>query len=153
MAPHNLYLTMLSGTQYAQLADQYGFIVIYPNAPTAGGCWDVATNATLTHNAGGDSLGIASMVRYTLSTYNADASRVFVTGTSSGAMMTNVLCGAYPDLFQAATWYSGVPYACFAGPTAWNEQCSEGHLIKTGQQWGDLVRSGYPGEFHTLRIE
>ncbi|THH30943.1 hypothetical protein EUX98_g3244 [Antrodiella citrinella] len=46
-----------TGTQHANLADTHGFIVIYPNAPTAGGCWDVHTNATLTHNAGGDSLG------------------------------------------------------------------------------------------------
>lgn len=134
-----------SGTQYANLAETYGFIVIYPNAPTAGGCWDVHSPETLTHNAGGDSLGIASMVRYTISTYKADASRVFMTGTSSGSMMTNVLAGAYPDLFAAGAGFSGVPYGCFAGASAWNSQCSQGQLIKTGQAWGDQVRAGYPG--------
>jgi acetylxylan esterase len=30
------------------------------------------------------------MVRWTLEKYHADKDRVFVTGTSSGAMMTNV---------------------------------------------------------------
>ncbi|CZR67567.1 related to Feruloyl esterase B [Phialocephala subalpina] len=134
-----------SGTQYATLADQHGFIVIYPNAPTSGGCWDVASTATLTHNAGGDSLGIASMVRYTISTYGADASRIFMTGTSSGAMMTNVLAGSYPDLFVAGAAFSGVPYGCFAGSSAWNSQCATGELIKTAQEWGDEVRAGYPG--------
>ncbi|KIJ63843.1 carbohydrate-binding module family 1 protein [Hydnomerulius pinastri MD-312] len=134
-----------TGTQYANLADQYGFIVIYPNAPDSGGCWDVHTNATLTHNAGGDSLGIASMVRYAISTYGVDANHVFATGTSSGAMMTNVLMGAYPDLFQAGSAFSGVPYGCFEGSDMWNSQCAEGLVIKTPQEWGDLVRSGYPG--------
>ncbi|KAF4633373.1 hypothetical protein G7Y89_g4748 [Cudoniella acicularis] len=134
-----------SGTAYASLAETYGFIVIYPNAPTSGGCWDVHTTETLTHNAGGDSLGIASMVRYTITTYGADTSKVFMTGTSSGAMMTNVLAGAYPDLFVAGAAFSGVPYGCFAGASAWNSQCAEGELIKTAQAWGDEARTGYPG--------
>ncbi|KIJ31028.1 carbohydrate-binding module family 1 protein [Sphaerobolus stellatus SS14] len=133
------------GTNLAQLADQHGFMVIYPNAPRSGGCWDVNTNATLTHNGGSDSLGIANVVRYAIANWGVDASRVFATGTSSGAMMTNVLMGAYPDIFAAGSLYSGVPYGCFEGPNAWNSQCAEGQLIQTPQQWGDLARSGYPG--------
>ncbi|KAG6857703.1 hypothetical protein H0H87_004119 [Tephrocybe sp. NHM501043] len=124
-----------SGTQYATLADQYGFLVIYPDAPDSGGCWDVHTNATLTHNGGGDSLAIASVVRYAISNYNVDASRVFATGTSSGAMMTNVLAGAYPDLFAAGAAFAGVPYGCFAGPDLWNSACATGTITKTAQEW------------------
>ena len=30
-----------TGTPYAQLADQYGFVVIYPQSPYSGTCWDV----------------------------------------------------------------------------------------------------------------
>ncbi|KAF8647054.1 hypothetical protein AX16_006891 [Volvariella volvacea WC 439] len=134
-----------SYTQYANLADTYGYIVIYPDAPDPGGCWEVHTNATLTHNGGGDSLAIISMVKYAIANYGVDASKVFMTGTSSGAMMTNVLAGAYPDVFQAGAAFAGVPYACFAGPYAWNSECSTGQLTKTPQEWGDLVRSGYPG--------
>lgn len=73
-----------SGTQYATLADQFGYIVVYPNSPRSGGCFDVNTNQTLTHNGGGDSQGIASMVTYAIANYGVDASKVFVTGTSSG---------------------------------------------------------------------
>ncbi|KAF8893493.1 acetyl xylan esterase [Infundibulicybe gibba] len=134
-----------TGTEYANLADSLGFIVIYPNAPDSGGCWDVHTNATLTHDAGGDSLGIASMIRYAISTYGVDANRVFATGTSSGAMMTNVLAGAYPDLIKAGSAFAGVPYGCFAGPDLWNTACATGTITKTALQWGDLVRGGYPG--------
>ncbi|KAF8647117.1 hypothetical protein AX16_006949 [Volvariella volvacea WC 439] len=134
-----------SGTRYATLANTYKFIVIYPNAPDSGGCWDVHTNATLTHDAGGDSLGIASAIRYAINTWGVDRNRVFATGTSSGAMMTNVLAGAYPDLIKAGAAFAGVPYGCFAGPGMWNSQCAQGQLTKTAQQWGDQVRSGYPG--------
>ncbi|KAF8149428.1 acetyl xylan esterase [Crassisporium funariophilum] len=135
-----------TGTQYANLADQYKtFMVIYPDAPDSGGCWDVHTTATLTHNSGGDSLGIASMVRYAIANYGVDASRVFATGVSSGAMMTAVLAGAYPDMFKAGSVWAGVPYGCFAGPDMWNSACAGGTLSKTAQQWGDQVRSGYPG--------
>jgi acetylxylan esterase len=77
-----------SGTPYAQLAEQYGFIVIYPESPYPGTCWDVSSAAALTHNGGADSNSIANMVTYTLNRYSGDESKVFVTGTSSGAMMT-----------------------------------------------------------------
>ncbi|KAF7965554.1 hypothetical protein HWV62_263 [Athelia sp. TMB] len=137
------------GTTLAQLADTHGFIVVYPNAPRAGGCWDVASNATLTHNGGGDSLAIASLVRYAIANWGVDSTRVFATGTSSGAMMTSVLMGArqqaYPDLFAAGSLYSGVPYGCYEGPNAWNSQCAEGERIMTPEQWGSLVLSGYAG--------
>ncbi|KIK63579.1 carbohydrate esterase family 1 protein [Collybiopsis luxurians FD-317 M1] len=134
-------------TQYATLADQYGFMVVYPNSPRSGSCFDVNTPQTLTHNGGGDSQGIASMVTYSIATYGVDPSLVFVTGTSSGAMMTNVMAGSYPELFQAASVYSGVPFGCFGGASAWNSQCADGDLIQTPQQWiqGQEVFNAYPG--------
>lgn len=142
-----------SGTLYAQYADTYGYIVIYPNSPSSGGCWDVASTASLTHNGGGDSQTIVNMVTYAVSNYGGDASRVYVTGSSSGAMMTNVLAGAYPEVFQAGSAYSGVADGCFyvAGATAgmatpgWNSQCADGDLIQSAETWGNLVRSYYPG--------
>jgi acetylxylan esterase len=77
-----------SGSPYHTLAEQYGFIVIYPSSPHSGTCWDVSSRQTLKHEGGGDSNTIANMVKWTLSQYKADASKVFVTGSSSGAMMT-----------------------------------------------------------------
>jgi len=142
-----------SGTQYATLADTHGYIVIYPESPSSGKCWDVASTASLTHNGGGDSKTIVNMVAYAVANYGGDATKVYATGSSSGAMMTNVLAGAYPDVFKAGSAYSGVPDGCFyvAGATAgmatpgWNNQCAAGTETKTAQQWGDLTRSYYPG--------
>jgi acetylxylan esterase len=129
------YQAYFTGTQYATLADTYGYIVVYPNSPRSGSCFDVNTNQTLTHDGGGDSQGIASMVSYAIANYGVDASKVYVTGTSSGAMMTNVMAGSYPDLFQATSIYSGVPFACFAGPNAWNTACAEGEISMTPEEW------------------
>ncbi|KAI0877134.1 putative Acetylxylan esterase A [Hypoxylon argillaceum] len=135
------------------LAGQRGFIVIFPNSKSGGGCFDVASTASLTHDGGGDSQTIANMVKHAITKYGGDVNRVFVSGTSSGAMMTNVLVGSYPDVFKAGSVYSGVPDGCFyvAGSTAtqdppgWNNQCANGQLVKTAAQWGDQVRSYYPG--------
>ncbi|KAJ7192127.1 carbohydrate esterase family 1 protein, partial [Mycena pura] len=136
-------------TPYAQLADEFGFIVIYPSSPNSGTCWDVSSKATLTHNAGGDSFGIANMVPFAISTYGADSTRVFVTGTSSGAMMTNVMAAVYPELFRAASVYSGVAAGCFlsnfGGVDAWNSTCSEGLVSQTQQAWAAQVRAMFPG--------
>ncbi|KAJ7446564.1 carbohydrate esterase family 1 and carbohydrate-binding module family 1 protein [Mycena latifolia] len=138
-----------SGSPYAQLADTYGFIVIYPSSPNSGTCWDVSSKATLTHNGGGDSNAIANMATYAISTYGADPTRIFVTGSSSGAMMTNVLCATYPELWKAATVYSGVAAGCFVSSTgavdAWNSTCSEGLVDDTQQQWANVVHAMYPG--------
>jgi acetylxylan esterase len=75
-------------TKYGALADKYGYVLIYGQTPTDGACWDVSSAQTLTHNGGSDSLGLSNMIKYALQKYNGDASRVFVTGESSGAMMT-----------------------------------------------------------------
>ncbi len=136
-----------SGTQFASLADQYGFIVIYPSATRSGQCFDVYSQEALRRGGGSDPVGIVSMVNYVLPRYNADPSRVFVTGASSGGMMTNVLLGDYPDVFKAGAAFMGVPFGCFAttGGSTWNSQCANGQIIKTPQQWGDLVRGAFPG--------
>jgi acetylxylan esterase len=136
-----------SGTEFARLADRYGFIVVYPSVTRASKCFDVSSPQALRHNGGSDPVGIVSMVRYAQQHNNADTNRVYVTGASSGAMMTNVLLGDYPDVFKAGAAFSGVPFGCFAttNGSEWNSQCANGQIIRTPQQWGDLVRGAYPG--------
>jgi acetylxylan esterase len=113
----------------------------------------VSSTASLIHSGGGDSQTIINMVTYAINNYGGDANRVYAMGTSSGAMMTNVLAGAYPNVIKAGVAYSGVPDGCFyvASATAgmatpaWNSQCANGQLIQTAQTWGNLVRSYFPG--------
>nr|WP_179816014.1 PHB depolymerase family esterase [Allostreptomyces psammosilenae] len=136
-----------AGSGFSQLADRYGFIVIYPSATRSGQCFDVSSPQALRRGGGSDPVGIRSMVDYVVRTHNADTGRVFVTGASSGAMMTNVLLGNYPDVFAAGAAFMGVPFGCFATTdgSGWNSACANGTVIRTPQQWGDLVRAAYPG--------
>ncbi|KAH8902912.1 alpha/beta-hydrolase, partial [Coniochaeta sp. PMI_546] len=148
---HGDALAVYNGSSFASLADKYGFIVIYPDSPnTADKCWDVSSKGSLSHQNGpGDSLGIVNMVQWTIKRYGADAGRVFVTGVSSGAMMTNVLLGAYPDVFAAGTAFAGVPFGCFAAPDGsfdyWNSDCATGLVTHTGAEWRAIVQAAYPG--------
>lgn len=45
--------------------------------------------------------GIVSMVNYEIQKHNVNPEKIYVTGLSSGAMMTNVLLAEYPDVFRA----------------------------------------------------
>nr|WP_221380969.1 PHB depolymerase family esterase [Actinoplanes polyasparticus] len=136
-----------SGTEFASLADQHGFIVVYPSATRSGQCYDVSTAGALRHDSTSDPAGIVSMVRYVQQRYGTDPNRTFVTGASSGAMMTNVLLGDYPDVFAAGSAFSGVPFGCFATTdgSMWNSACANGQVSRTAQAWGDLVRAAYTG--------
>ncbi|CEF87325.1 hypothetical protein SNK03_012901 [Fusarium graminearum] len=136
--------------KWASNAEKYGFIVIYPQTPyTPGNCWDVSSKMTLTHEGGGCSTSVANMVKHVLKNYSGDSKRVFVTGDSSGAMMTNVMAATYPDIFAAAIVYAGVPAGCFMSQAnqaaAWNSTCSQGQSRYTQQQWANVVKNMYPG--------
>jgi endo-1,4-beta-xylanase len=136
-----------ANTQFAALADQYGFILVYPSVTRASKCFDVSSPGALTHRSTSDPAGIVSMVRYVQRHFHADPRRTFAAGLSSGAMMTNVLLGDYPDVFAAGAAYAGVPFGCFAtsDPSGWNSDCANGLITKTPRQWGDEVRDTYPG--------
>ncbi|WP_406438455.1 PHB depolymerase family esterase [Streptomyces sp. NBC_01613] len=138
---------MYSGTEWAQLADTYGFVVIYPSVTRASKCFDVSSPQALKRNGGSDPVGIKSMIDWVTDTYSADTSKIYATGISSGAMMTNVLLGDYPDVFAAGAAFSGVPFGCFATTdgSEWNSACANGTITHTPQEWGDLVRAAYPG--------
>jgi poly(hydroxyalkanoate) depolymerase family esterase len=145
-----------TGTEWARLADQYGFIVVYPSVTRASKCWDVASEASLS-GTGSDSVGIKSMMDWTINRYGVDTDKIFSTGTSSGAMMTNVMLGVYPEVFEAGASFSGVPYTCFrtGSSSEWNSQCSGGEIDRTPQQWGDEVRAtnpGYTGPWPRMQI-
>lgn len=152
-----------SGTQFANLADQYGFLVIYPSVTRSGQCWDVYSNQGLVRNGGSDNTGLMSMLSYVEQHNNGDSNNVYVTGASSGAMMTDVMLAEYPDVFKAGSAFMGVPYHCFATGAAsatsgstWNSACANGQVSMTAQQWGDLVRNdadpGYNGSRPRMQV-
>ncbi len=138
---------LYSSTAFASLADQDGFIVIYPSVTASYDCWDVTSSQALTRNGGSDPVGLMSMITYAEQHYGGNPGAVYVTGESSGAMMTNVMLAEYPDVFKAGAAFMGVPYHCFYTGTVrgWNSGCAGGQVTMTAQAWGDLVRNADPG--------
>ncbi|MBO0867979.1 MAG: PHB depolymerase family esterase [Micromonosporaceae bacterium] len=133
---------------FVTAADQFGYIIVFPEATRSGQCFDVYSPQALTRNGGSDPVGIISMVNYAKANFNVDPNRVYVAGVSSGAMMTNVMAAEYPDVFKAGSAYMGVPATCFAtgsSTNTWNSQCAGGQITKTAQQWGDAARAMFPG--------
>ncbi|MFS0703841.1 PHB depolymerase family esterase [Cellulomonas sp. 179-A 9B4 NHS] len=145
---------MYSGAQFDELASQHGFIAIYPSTNRPGNCFDVSSANALVRDGGSDPQSIVQMVRHVQSRYATDTSRVFVTGVSSGAMTTQLLLAAYPDVFAAGAAFAGVPATCFVtnqpkpGTTAqagWNSECAQGRRVQSARLWGDAARAAYPG--------
>ncbi|TDB70701.1 PHB depolymerase family esterase, partial [Micromonospora sp. KC721] len=136
-----------NGRDFVTAADQYGYVIVVPEATRSGRCFDVSTPQALRRDGGSDSTGIMSMVGWARTRYNVDPSRIVVSGFSSGAMMTNVLAAEYPDVFAAGSAFSGVPAGCFATTdgSLWNSRCAGGNVVKTAQQWGDTARAMHPG--------
>ncbi|GIE67416.1 hypothetical protein Apa02nite_035240 [Actinoplanes palleronii] len=136
-----------NGKDFLTAADRYGFVVVLPEATRSEKCFDVSSPQALRRDGGSDSTGIMSMVSWARARYHVDSARIVVSGFSSGAMMTTVLAAQYPDVFAAASAFSGVPAGCFAttNGSLWNSTCSGGNLIKTARQWGDQARAMYPG--------
>jgi acetylxylan esterase len=136
----------------AAASDQYGFIMVFPQNHLPGttrNCWDVGSTASLTRDGGGDTQAIAQMVKYTVTQYKANPNRVYATGSSSGAMMTQALLALYPDLFKGGAEFSGVPAGCWAdgyrSSDQWSDNCAGGKTSFTAAQWGDKVRAMDPG--------
>jgi poly(hydroxyalkanoate) depolymerase family esterase len=139
-----------SGSEFASLANQYGFIVIYPSAMQEAGfgrCFDTWSDASKRRGGGSDPVSIESMVRYVQTQHGGDINRVYATGSSSGGMMTQHMLAVYPDLFKAGASFMGVPFNCFANAAAYppGGPCTNGSMNRTPQQWGDMVRAAYPG--------
>ena len=141
-------------TPLNSLSDRLGFIALFPTSKSQSGmnCWDAHSTKSLKRNGGGDSQGLVGLVKWALEKYNGDPSKVFVVGGSSGAMETNVLAATYPDVFNAAASYSGVPAACWAGspmstPMSSDLTCPLGQKASqySAQKWGDIARECDPG--------
>jgi poly(hydroxyalkanoate) depolymerase family esterase len=101
-----------AGTQMNRLADEHGFLVVYPEQAAhanASKCWNWFRATDQLRGAGEPSL-IAGIVREVAQRHGADPHRIFVAGLSAGAAMAVVLGETYPELFAGVGAHSGLPY-------------------------------------------
>jgi poly(hydroxyalkanoate) depolymerase family esterase len=150
-------------TGWIQLAEQRKWAIVFPQQKATNNdnlCLNWTSEAD-TSRDGGEAASIVQMVRWMLAAHHLDVSRVFVTGHSAGGYFTSVMLATYPDVFRAGAEVAGGPYHCqtyqpiyLAPPGVYvepasvmtefsaREECTQGDIDKTPQQWGDLVRSG-----------
>jgi poly(hydroxyalkanoate) depolymerase family esterase len=104
-------VTFSSGTRMNQLADQQGFLVLYPEQRRWANlyrCWNWFDSTA--QRAGGEAALIAGMVREVIGAYGVDPRRVYIAGLSAGGAMTSIMASCYGDLFAACAVHSGLMY-------------------------------------------
>lgn len=120
-----------TGTQMNQLAEQYNFIVVYPQQlsfynPAL--CWNWFDPANQYRGKGEPAIiaGIVQEIESNTSQWTIDRHRIYVTGISAGAAMAVILGATYPDIFAAIGVHSGAEYRAITSPLSGGEVFLQG---------------------------
>lgn len=97
-----------AGTQMNFLAQQEGFVVLYPQQSISynlGKCWrwydlDDSKGVAEAHT-------IMKIIQSTISMHELDPSKIFVAGMSAGAGLASILAASYPEEVRAVALHSG----------------------------------------------
>jgi poly(hydroxyalkanoate) depolymerase family esterase len=121
---------------FQSYADQYGFYIIAPDAGKQ--CFDASATRS------GDRAAIVAMVNWVITNKNADKTRVFSAGMSSGGCMTNTLLAIYPDVFAGGSAMPGFPAGAWpAGDTTCTKCGSQPTNAGDGTYWGNVARTAF----------
>lgn len=104
--------TFAAGTEMNQYAEQYGFLVAYPEQPYTAHftkCWQWY-DVNHQKRGKGEPASIVGVVNHVKSQYAVNSKKVYVSGLSAGAAMSVILGATYPDVFAAVGVHSGLEY-------------------------------------------
>jgi poly(hydroxyalkanoate) depolymerase family esterase len=121
-----------TGTQMNQLADEYNFIVVYPqqtNNANSYACWNWYTPANQSRGGGEPAIiaGIVQEIEQATAQWTIDTQRIYVAGISAGAAMSVILGVTYPDTFAAIGVHSGLEYRAAS---------SQGSVLRVSRRGG-----------------
>ena len=128
-----------AGTHMNQLADQYDFIVVYPQQTSSSNfdlCWNWFDPSNQARGRGEPAIlaGIVQSIEQQTTQWSINPQRIYVAGASAGAAMAVILGATYPDLFAAIGVHSGTEYQAATTP---------GDIVKVSSQGGpDPVQQG-----------
>jgi poly(hydroxyalkanoate) depolymerase family esterase len=141
-----------AGTQMNALAEQHGFLVVYPaQAANANGskCWNWFRSEDQGRDGGEPSL-IAGITQEVALHYRIDKRRIFIAGLSAGAAMAVILGATYPELYAAVGAHSGLPYAAAHDvPSAFSAMKGSGAPAGLSQRFAGL-RATRPSVRHSV---
>ena len=130
------------GTGWSSLADNLGFVVVYPQQQTTNNpknCFSWFLPGDVARGQG-EARSIRQMVEHAIATFAADPGKVFVTGLSAGGAMASVMLATYPEVFAGGAIIAGLPYGCASNV----QQAFEAMFSEQGyaaQALGDRVRA------------
>ncbi|OYX13316.1 MAG: hypothetical protein B7Z15_07660 [Rhizobiales bacterium 32-66-8] len=103
-----------AGTRMNALAEEIGFLVVYPaqsSAANSSKCWNWFETGHQARGRGEPAL-IAGITREIIGAFNVDPAEVFIAGLSAGGAAAAIMGQAYPEIYRAVGVHSGL--ACGA---------------------------------------
>ncbi|MDC8757098.1 alpha/beta hydrolase family esterase [Janthinobacterium fluminis] len=104
--------SMAAVSRFNELADRENFIVVYPRQNVTSNpmrCWNFMLLSNQERDSGEPAI-LMSILNKVKRDYSVDASRVYVTGISSGGAMASIMAACYSDVFAAVMVHSGGMY-------------------------------------------
>ena len=99
------------GTRFNEAAARDGFVVLYPEQPESAHprkCWNWYVPEKI-HRGAGEAAIIAELTLKIARDEGIDAKHIFLAGISAGAAMAANIAVAYPELYAAVAFHSGLP--------------------------------------------
>jgi poly(hydroxyalkanoate) depolymerase family esterase len=135
---------------WTELADEWKFYVVFPAQDSANNglnCFNWAGeygDPTNLMRGEGENESVRQMLEKMAADHSIDPARVYLAGFSGGGAMVSLMMATWPELFAGGAISAGIPYDCTTTFTQVTTCLSPG-IDRTASDWGDRVRSAYPG--------